>query len=280
LTMSLYYNSNLKIKNICRTIEVLLDSDFPHGSGRKALIKLNEVFSQLGLKLSRAHRLNDNDTVQQISNNITIKIYQVLPILGFILRSTNVRNAFELVDPLQTIADATLQGRPELLLSSEWDYVPFAYPQSLDDLKSFVLIGLPATEASSALLIPLAGHELGHAVWANRGIGGAAHVSIQQVCEELYSKKPEDFKRHFPEYDPKDIIKSSCQRQYHNLLSTACFKPRNYFATCLPMRYLEKHMFMHSHTFSHPEPGPFGDPSIHPMLLASLLSGTSQRLRA
>jgi hypothetical protein len=106
-----------------------------------------------------------------------------------------VRNAFELLDPLQSIVDEVLQGRPELLLSSEWDYVPFAYPQSLDDLRSFVLIGLPASEAASALLLPLAGHEIGHAVWRNLGIGGsvgppysiAATTCIPAIC--LSSKK-------------------------------------------------------------------------------------------
>src|SRR5262249_36056001 len=130
----------------------------------------------------------------------------VLPILGFILRSTNVRNAFELLDPLQVLADATLQGKPQLLLSSEWDYVPFAYPQSLDDLKSFVLIGLPASEAASALLVPLAGHELGHAVWRNRGIEGGAHATLQYRCEELYKRNFEEFKRQFPDYDANDMV--------------------------------------------------------------------------
>lgn len=204
--MSLYHNSKHKIRNISRTIDGLLDGDFPHDSGKRALRKLQDVFSELDSKLDRAQRAKDVDSIRQLANNINLKVLQALPILGFILRSTNVRNAFELVDPLQVIADATLQGSPHLLLSSEWDYVPFAYPQSIEDLRSFVLIGLPASEAASALLVPLAGHELGHAVWRNRGIGGGAHATLQYRCEELYAKNLPEFKRLFPDYRPDDIV--------------------------------------------------------------------------
>jgi hypothetical protein len=124
--MSLYHNSKHKLRNVCRTIDVLLDGDFPISSGRKALVRLREVFQEQERKIDRAKKLSDEKTEKQIANIINVKIYQTLPILGFILRSTNVRNAFELLDPLQHIADSVLQGSPQLLLSCEWDYVPFA----------------------------------------------------------------------------------------------------------------------------------------------------------
>jgi hypothetical protein len=69
--------------------------------------------------------------------------------------STNVWNAFKLIEPLKVIAEVILQGKPQLLLSSEWDYV--AYPQSLEDLRSFVLIGLPSSEAANAYCCRLRG---------------------------------------------------------------------------------------------------------------------------
>jgi hypothetical protein len=206
ISMSLFYSAKQKIRNIQRTIDALLDGDFPLSSGRRALQKLSDVFAALDKKLDRAEKLRDDETVRQIANNVNVKVYQVLPVLGFILRSTNVRNAFELLDPLQTIASAALQGKPQLLLSSEWDYVPFAYPQSLEDLKSFVLIGLPASEAASALLVPLAGHELGHAVWRNLGVEGSAHATLQYRCEALYAGDMEEFKRQFPNYEETDIV--------------------------------------------------------------------------
>ncbi len=88
--------------------------------------------------------------------------------------------------------------------------MPFAYPQSLPDLKSFVLIGLPASEAGSALLLPLAAHELGHAVWRNRGIEGPVNTTLQLKIEELFktSKDTGEFKRNFPAYDDGDFVKA------------------------------------------------------------------------
>ena len=204
--MSLYRNSKQKLRNIQRTIDKLLDGDFPLSAGREALEKLREVFDGLEEKIDRAYNLKDKESIQTYASNINLKIDQSLPILGFILRSTNVRNAFEFLDPLQKIAIDILQGQPKLLLSSEWDYVPFAYPQTLEDLKSFILIGMPASEAASALLIPLAGHELGHAVWRNRGIGSAERERLQSKCEAMYQKNMDEFKKVFTEYDPNDMI--------------------------------------------------------------------------
>ncbi len=205
--MPLYHSSKQKVRNIQRTIDSLLDGDFPLAAGRKALEKLRLIFRNLDEKLDRAHRVDDGAAERQYAQLVNLKVYQTLPILGFILRSTNVRNAFELLDPLQQIASKALQGKPQLLLSSEWDYVPFAYPQNLDDLRSFILIGMPASESSSALLIPLAGHELGHAVWRNRGIGGGVSARVQERCIELYNAdRNAGFRKHFPSYDPNDIL--------------------------------------------------------------------------
>ena len=88
---------------------------------------------------------------------------QYTPILGFILRSTNIRNAFEARGPLVRLAQKLLSKNTKLIVSSEWQYSPFVHPP-IQDLKNFVLIGLPAPESSNPLIIPLAGHELGHAV--------------------------------------------------------------------------------------------------------------------
>jgi hypothetical protein len=207
--MTLFHNTKQKIRNIQRTIDVLLDGDFPLDSGRKALRKLRKVFRTFDKNLDRAQKLNDAELIKQTSNNLNSKIFRSLPVLGFILRSTNVRNAFELLEPLRNIADRALHEKPELLLSSEWDYVPFAYPQSLDDLNlnSFVLIGLPASEAGNALLVPLAGHELGHAVWRDLGIEGSVHTTLQYKLETLYeeAKSSGTFKNHFPNYNEGDI---------------------------------------------------------------------------
>jgi hypothetical protein len=204
--MSLYHNSKHKLSNVRRTIASLLDSDFPLTAGDRALRKLTDVFEDIDSKLDRAASLNDQSALQLVAENLNLKIYQALPILGFILRSTNVRNAFEMLYPLYLIAKGALQGNPQLILSSEWDYVPFAYPQSLENLKSFILIGLPASEAASALLMPLAGHELGHAVWRNRGIGANLQLDLQSRCDANFRNKISDFQRVFSDFDENDLV--------------------------------------------------------------------------
>lgn len=204
--MNLAQNSKHKVRNVQRTIGEILNGDFPFSSGRKALEKLQSVFASLEKNLDRAIRLKDDANISSVAENINLKTLQVLPILGFILRSTNVRNAFELIEPLQYIADSAMQGSPRLILSSEWDYIPFAYPQSLEDLKSYVLIGLPASEAASALLMPLAGHELGHAVWRNRGLSGPLQATLSFHVESLFEQNFAEFKRTFSDYDEADVF--------------------------------------------------------------------------
>lgn len=211
--MSLGQNSKHKVRNVQRTISEILTGDFPFSAGRRALEKLQDVFAGLEKNLDRAIRLKNDASISSVAENINLKILQVLPLLGFILRSTNVRNAFELIEPLQSIANCAMQGSPRLILSSEWDYIPFAYPQSLEDLKSYVLIGLPASEAASALLVPLAGHELGHAVWRNRGLSGPLQATLDFHVKEVFARSMPEFKRHFPDYDESDVFNRALLEQ-------------------------------------------------------------------
>src|SRR6266849_4808476 len=108
--MSLYHSSKYKLNNIQRAIELLLDGDFPLEAGKLALEKLQAVFSGFDKRLDLAEALGDAANLSQVTQNLNVKIYQALPILGFILRSTNVRNAFEMLEPLHAIAQAALQG--------------------------------------------------------------------------------------------------------------------------------------------------------------------------
>lgn len=65
---------------------------------------------------------------------------------------------------------------------------------------------MPASEAARALLVPLAGYELGHAVWRNRGIGSGAHADLQRRCVNLYTEHKTKFEKHFPDYDPNEMF--------------------------------------------------------------------------
>lgn len=147
----------------------LKNSDFPYEDSREAAVKLGKIFgdycdSQFESLASHPHPAFTRAICLDINQNIR----RLHPFAGFIFRSTNARNAFEIFDPLKRIANTLLGGRVELVLSSEWYYVPFAYPFSVTELPDAVFIGLPAVESSNALYLPLAGHELGHALWRRR----------------------------------------------------------------------------------------------------------------
>lgn len=117
--------------------------------------------------------------------------------LGFILRSTNTRNPFEVHYPLKRIVAALIGEDTRLLMSSEWDFVPFTYPMSLEFLPGFILVGAPAPESGHILLTPLAGHEIGHTIWRQLGLADEIEPqladSIHVSLENLHASKKELF---------------------------------------------------------------------------------------
>src|SRR4051812_21047942 len=70
-------------------------------------------------------------------------------ILGFVLRSSNVRNAFEIYDPIKRMGEALLGQRIKVVVGSEWSYSPFVYPIPHPALENYILVGLPASEAQN-----------------------------------------------------------------------------------------------------------------------------------
>jgi hypothetical protein len=76
--MTLFYNNKQKIRNTQRTIDVLLDGDFPLDSGKKALRKLRNLFDGFDKKLDRAQKLNDSSLVKNIASNVNGKVFRSL----------------------------------------------------------------------------------------------------------------------------------------------------------------------------------------------------------
>ena len=135
-----------------------------------------------------------------------------LPLLGFILRSTDVRNAFEVFGPLLRLARQVLEPEVEeakritrLLLSSEWYYSPFTY-HTIPNLLGFVFIGFPAPEVENPLVIPLAGHELGHSVWRRDGLDGTYSGLISKEIVDIITKRWADYEALFhPPFAPSEL---------------------------------------------------------------------------
>jgi hypothetical protein len=153
-------------------IKHVSESEFPYPDSEAALSQLRELFQR---KYARLLQLDERSNLSVVTRECTLALgwlVRYLPRLGFILRSTNVRNAFELYGPIFRLAGKILEPntilskrKTRLLLSSEWDYSPLIFRDD-PELPNFVLIGLPAHESANPLLIPLVGHELGHSFWS------------------------------------------------------------------------------------------------------------------
>ena len=161
-----------RLRAFLEEVDNLAEDEFPYRASKDLLDELSKLFR---LKLTRLESLgpkSDPDTVKHACGLALGALFDYLPLLGFVRRSTNVRNAFEVFGPLLRLARDVLEPsvpkpdrKARLVLSSEWDYSPFIYPD-VPELPGFVLIGLPAPESSNPLLVPLAGHELGHSLWS------------------------------------------------------------------------------------------------------------------
>jgi hypothetical protein len=165
-----------RIRAFLEQVQYLRASSFPHPDGKEALEKIHSYFNDLLKELD----LPEDATpavVDRICAHSVIALQKYTPVLGFILRSTNVRNAFEVHHPLKRIVQKLLGNEAKILISSEWDFVPFTYPMSLDILPKFALVGGPATESNNVLILPLAGHEIGHSVW--RAFGCVEPMQLQ-----------------------------------------------------------------------------------------------------
>lgn len=162
--------AKLRLRTFLDELSKLAEAEFPYAHSEMALEKMQRLFER---KLGRLQSFGEDADPQIVRNECALALHSLflyLPLAGFILRSTNVRNAFEIFRPLLRLSSQVLEPgmemknrRTRLVLSSEWDYSPFIY-REIPDLPGFVLIGLPAPESSNPLLIPLAGHELGHSI--------------------------------------------------------------------------------------------------------------------
>ncbi len=183
-----------KLRLVLDQIKGLSDSEFPHADPQEALTLLRKLFDNDIDRIVKAVAGGDEATKAAACAQATSDVARFLPILGFCLRSTNVRNSFELFVPLLQLARQLLDRRDtKLILSSEWDFSPFTYPLVIPELPNFVLIGLPASESGNALVIPLSGHELGHSVWRAYGMEAKFQPELQKKVIDALKRRWADF---------------------------------------------------------------------------------------
>ncbi|WP_265528313.1 hypothetical protein [Sphingomicrobium marinum] len=168
-------------------IKKLRGSDFPHKDSENALEQIDEHITALKDDLADTDGYSIK-LIQGLCLRSLEEVESYLPVLGFILRSTNVRNAFEGYDPLKDVVVKAIDAEAQLVVSSEWDFVPFTYPMSLAVLPNHVLVGGPAHESSGALLMPISGHEIGHSAWKFNGLADAIGSKFTSAIENLLAK--------------------------------------------------------------------------------------------
>lgn len=190
-------STQLRLSNFRAAIAGLKESEFPYDAPRQALDILDQKFIQHEEMLKHLDSTSsDRGTVMRRCADASADIILYLPLLGFFLRSTNVRNAFEIYGPLRRIARQLIGVNTQLVLSSEWDYSPFTYTR-IGYLPDFVLIGFPATESDNPHILPLAGHELGHTLWIirelERDILPSLKITIVNEIQSSWAKYKEFF---------------------------------------------------------------------------------------
>jgi len=202
--MSLLSYAIGRIESLLASIKQLGGAEFPYKDSQDALHTIQELFKRQLNDLKAQDKDTSPAVVKQKCSFSLKDLFRCLPLLGFVLRSTNVRNAFEIFGPLRDIARMVLEPEVEapnrttkLLLSSEWGYSPVTYHE-ISDLAGFVLIGLPAPESSNPLLIPLSGHELGHSVWARHRLKQYFRPDIQKKILDYIQTNWNEYQALFP----------------------------------------------------------------------------------
>jgi len=191
----------------------LSESEFPYPDSKVALHILERMFRDDLIFLNQFDSDSDKDIIDQQCTLILRKLFIYLPILGFVLRSTNVRNPFEVFGPVLRLASDALEPnvdkkerKTRLILSSEWDYSPYVYHE-LPDLPNFALIGLPAPESSNPFLVPLSGHELGHLVWVKNTMKDYITPKVNQAIVSIMKDRWNEYLDAFPhpKIEPEDL---------------------------------------------------------------------------
>ncbi len=157
--------SKARLFGVLAEVERLAQGEFPYRHSQEALEALRQHFRGHIKKLTALPPDKDPLIVGTFCAEALYDIFENIPLLGFLLRSTNVRNAFEVYGPILRLARQIIGPNTKLILSSEWEFSPFTF-RYVPPLPDHVFIGISASESENPLVLPLAGHELGHTLWA------------------------------------------------------------------------------------------------------------------
>lgn len=203
--MTVLDHAQKRVDAAIEEVDRLKQSDFPYDHSRDALKLLGEELVRLRNILKKVDPAGSSESILPHCITSLDALFNCVPLLGFILRSTNTRNAFEAYAPLLRLARKILGDDTKLIISSEWDYSPYVYTP-YGYLANFIMLGLPAPESANPLLLSLSGHELGHSTWKSNHISDTYKKRIERlVLQEITEKRLTSYAALYPEFPKEDF---------------------------------------------------------------------------
>ena len=197
--MDLRTATQQKLDAIIRVVEALRTRDYPQKDARPVADEILATLSDQRAQLIALPQNISVDVLENLCQAVSQVLGDLLPVLGFLQRSQHAANPFEVYEPLLRMVSALFPGaNMRLVLSSEWELSPYTIPMSaIATLPDVVLIGLPASESSNVLLIPLAGHEMGHSLWVTERGAQQYDLAVGAKLFEAINNRFAEFKLHF-----------------------------------------------------------------------------------
>ena len=210
---SLFSCARGRILSALEEISELEGCEFPYQHSRDALLEIKQIFEVYRERLEQLNTLGDQAAPDlALTCSLSLRdLFRCLPLLGFIVRSTAVRNAFEVFRPLLDILRKAVEPKigkdsqkRKLVLSSEWTYSPLIYHE-IPVLPGYAFIGLPSSESDNPLLIPLSGHELGHSVWTTYKMNLEFVHDFVEAIKDYIRDNWKDYTDHFPNVKKEEL---------------------------------------------------------------------------
>jgi hypothetical protein len=196
--------AHAKLDRLAQQIKIIRATDFSYTDCLDALNQLQELCEtqRAGLRgMDARESIVKNEVVHELNFNVL----HITRVLGIIIQSSSTRNAFEFFDPFSVICKKAIDKDCKLIISSEWDYMPFTFAQNMIGLPNFVIIGLPASESDNVLVFPVAGHELGHSVWQKLELTKKFQLILHRRISDNFELNKEKLAKEFPGIKTNDL---------------------------------------------------------------------------
>jgi hypothetical protein len=178
-----------RVDDFRRLIRSIKQLSFPYDDSEAALEFADQAMvDQLAILRNQIQEDTSTEDAHQFCRMIMRTVSQFSAVLGLIAQSAEPVGAIELHGPLKALTQKAIDDKAHLVISSDWNYSPLTLiPPDFLSKHGVVLVGMPTAEANNVLLTPLAGHELGHNIWAK-------HSTVNKLSDLIWAKVQEFMK--------------------------------------------------------------------------------------